>query len=333
MHFLTNITRAISMLCALMVSFSVLFAGEAKVGNVAPEFGGKKFYNAPAQTTPTIASLKGRVVMLDFWATWCGPCVASIPHVIELHEKYNKKGLVVIAHTDNSSQNVDAFIKEKKIPYSISVGDNIGDAYGVNGIPAVFLIDPDGKIAWSGHPAQLEAATIEALLKNVRMAPNPTPSFEKPSANSKVAQIENAIMQSGKVGTGIKMLEKLAKDKDAATAQSAEETLALITTWSADMTKKIDELQQQGDPYQAAELAASIAAGLSGHDDAKPFTTKVSELKKDPAYNIGKEYVKLEAIPEEARSDPRFAKMVETFLKKYTNGFYADQARKLLAKP
>jgi thiol-disulfide isomerase/thioredoxin len=186
-----NITQLCSILCALMMTLSFLIAGEAKVGDVAPEFGGKKFFNAPAQSSPTLSSLKGRVVMLDFWATWCGPCVASIPHVIELHEKYHKKGLVVIAHTDNSSQNLEAFIKEKKIPYIISVGDNIGDAYGVDGIPAVFLVDPDGKIAWSGHPARLEEATIEALLKNVLLIrhqvlknPRQMPKLHKSKARS-----------------------------------------------------------------------------------------------------------------------------------------------------
>ncbi len=157
------------LLLALVLSFMVVgvaFA-EQQVGSAAPEFGGKTFFNAPAEAKVSLAALRGKVVLIDFWATWCGPCVASIPHLVKLHEKFAAQGLVIVGHTDGTSKNVEGFIKKKKIPYIISVGDDIGNAYGVNGIPHVVLVDTAGKIAWQGHPSQIDEKTIVGMLKDV----------------------------------------------------------------------------------------------------------------------------------------------------------------------
>lgn len=313
---------------------SVLCAGAlnaAAVGSPAPEFGGKQFLNLPAtMSSPvTLASLRGRVVVIDFWATWCGPCVASIPHLIDLHNKYADQGLVIIGHTDGSSTDLEAFIKAKNMPYLISVGADIGDAYGVSGIPHVFVIDPDGKVAWEGHPASMQESVITTALKNVRLSASPAPRFAKPASAEKVARAEQGIA-TGKVGAGVKVLEKLAEDKDAGTAASAKASLDAITAWKTKVDGEITKQREAGDVYAAAELAASVAISYAGHDEAKVYQSQATELKKDPGYAAGKEYQKLTAIPTEARKDPRFAKMVDGFLKKYATGYYADQARALL---
>lgn len=96
-----------------------------------------------------LSKLKGKVVLLDFWATWCAPCRESIPHLVQLHKTFQEKGLEVIGmNTDRG--NIDAirrFVKSMDIPYSIVITpDEVEKNYGVTGLPTTILIDKSGKI-------------------------------------------------------------------------------------------------------------------------------------------------------------------------------------------
>jgi peroxiredoxin len=95
-----------------------------------------------------LSELKGHPVMLDFWATWCGPCVASLPHTQEVYEKGKDVGLQVIAISDESNDTVSKFIKENKytFPVGLDAKDEASSAYKVDGIPTTVVIDKDGKV-------------------------------------------------------------------------------------------------------------------------------------------------------------------------------------------
>ena len=103
-------------------------------------------------------------VLVDFWATWCGPCVRVMPELIGLHKKYAAKGLVIIGHTDKSSKNVSGFIKNHKIPFIITVGSSVFKTYGVKGIPHAFLLDTNGVVLWRGHSGSIKTKNIEEAL-------------------------------------------------------------------------------------------------------------------------------------------------------------------------
>ncbi|MEZ5283536.1 MAG: TlpA disulfide reductase family protein [Vicinamibacterales bacterium] len=97
-----------------------------------------------------LSSYKGKVILLNFWATWCGPCKAEIPGFVELQEKY-KKDLIVIGYSvDDTADKARAFATEYKMNYPVLLGlgrEDIQDAYGpIWGIPASFLISRDGKV-------------------------------------------------------------------------------------------------------------------------------------------------------------------------------------------
>jgi thiol-disulfide isomerase/thioredoxin len=97
-------------------------------------------------------ALAGKVVLVDFWATWCGPCVAEIPNMLEQYEKYHAQGFEVVGISlDEEKDKVDAFIAEHKIPWPIIyVGkgwqDPTAQFYGISGIPQLILIGRDGNV-------------------------------------------------------------------------------------------------------------------------------------------------------------------------------------------
>jgi peroxiredoxin len=119
------------------------------LGNPAPGFRLKDLDGMEVD----LKSLQGQVVLIDFWATWCGPCVSSMPHIQELSDKYQDAGLVVLGINawERDPGQVRPFLEKHGISYRVLLdSDNrvIGD-YGVSGIPSFFLIDRKGVVRYA----------------------------------------------------------------------------------------------------------------------------------------------------------------------------------------
>jgi len=117
----------------------------APVGAKAPVF----------QVTPlnggapvSLASLRGKPVLVDFWATWCGPCKASLPHTQAIYDDLKSKGLQVLVVSDEEAPTIKAFINRNKYTFPVyrDIGHQVESAYGVTGIPSVLIIDKEGKL-------------------------------------------------------------------------------------------------------------------------------------------------------------------------------------------
>ncbi len=109
----------------------------------------------------------GKPMIVEFWATWCGPCKQSIPHLNEIYKKYKDKGLVVIGVTDEDNQTIRQFTKTLPMDYAVATDRNgkLNKAFGIEGIPHAVLVNKTGEIVWEGHPMAMKEADIEKVLQ------------------------------------------------------------------------------------------------------------------------------------------------------------------------
>jgi len=119
-------------------------------------------------------SLSGKVVLVDFWATWCGPCVAEIPNVLEQYEKYHAQGFEVVGVSlDEDRATLEKFVTEQKIPWPILYEKPEGEGwqhplstyYGISGIPTVILIGRDGNVITLDARGEKLGAALDKLFK------------------------------------------------------------------------------------------------------------------------------------------------------------------------
>lgn len=127
------------------------------VGNLAPDFALKDLNGVAVD----LKSLRGKVVLIDFWDTWCPPCIKALPHLQELHMETKDQDIVILAVAGgrNGESAVRGFIEKNGYSFTTVVGDRtIFEAYKISGIPATFIVGPDGKIhsKWVGGKSKKE---------------------------------------------------------------------------------------------------------------------------------------------------------------------------------
>jgi thiol-disulfide isomerase/thioredoxin len=155
MNLLSRTLFAVSLFACLIP----LAAAEGpKVGEAPPAIQLDEWISAPAD-------FNGKPVLLEFWATWCPPCRASIPHLNEINAKYKDKGLVIVGVSDEDAAGIREFQKGVPMNYPNGVSKDLVQKFGVSGIPHAFLIDKSGKLIWHGHPMRITDADIDKALK------------------------------------------------------------------------------------------------------------------------------------------------------------------------
>ena len=142
---------------------------KAKAPKVVPNFSLTSLDGQPI----TRDSLKGKVVLLDFWATWCAPCRAAIPHLITLYETYKNQGLEVIGVSLDQGGRSDVvdFVKRNQIPYPVALGNNnpiTKDLGNITSLPTIILLSKQSAIEFKvvGFNAEI-GNKLESKLKEL----------------------------------------------------------------------------------------------------------------------------------------------------------------------
>lgn len=155
-----------SLIPALLLTAVVLVpawtAGNLRLGDYAPSVDA----DAVKGQIPDIGG--GDVTIVEFWATWCGPCRKTIPHLSQVQDYYGPRGVQVVGISNEEESVIRPFVDEmgSKMDYAVAVDNNneTSNAYmggfGVNTIPHAFVVDADGSVAWHGHPGSREMVDV-----------------------------------------------------------------------------------------------------------------------------------------------------------------------------
>ncbi len=141
------------------------------IGKVFPDFSETDLDGKPL----SIANFKGKLVLVDFWATWCGPCVGELPNVLKTYEKYHGQGFEIVGISlDSDREKLTGFLKKNNMTWvqfydGKGWGNKLSGKYGITSIPATFLLDGEGKIIDTNLRGEaLEKAVARELAKKSR---------------------------------------------------------------------------------------------------------------------------------------------------------------------
>ena len=184
-----------------------------KIGDKAPPLSGGEFVQGEAVSEFE----NGKVYVVEMWATWCGPCIAAIPHVNDLQKKYEDDGLVIIGQNiwENQVDRVKPFVEKmgEKMTYRVAfdkdnhMAEKWMEAAGQNGIPCSFIIDREGAIAWIGHPMSMDAP-LEGVIKGTYDAKE---EAKKAEEFTKLQEELGQAMQAGDMDKAMGLFDKAAE--------------------------------------------------------------------------------------------------------------------------
>ncbi|MEY3014814.1 MAG: hypothetical protein RIT45_3549 [Pseudomonadota bacterium] len=166
--FLQTLGAAAAGVATLAGGHGIETAFAADAGKAAPALAGRALDGKAFD----LAAAKGKVVLVDFWATWCEPCKVSLPRYVALQKKYAERGLEIVAvSVDEEAENLRRFVREKGVALTVlhDAGGKFAERWEPPKMPTAYLVGKDGKITWvhagfaEGDEAKVEAAIVRAL--------------------------------------------------------------------------------------------------------------------------------------------------------------------------
>jgi len=257
-------------LLALLVCGSC--PGGSLVGKDAPEITIREWIT---ENPPDLKKLDGTVYVVEFWATWCRPCVENVSHLIELCNKFRGTGLEIIGLSeDKSAQKVRKFIREKGINYHIAIDNGSADWFGVTGYPTVMLVNHNGKVVWDGYPWDLDFE--RAVTKAVAAGPPPLLAGVD---LGRFAYLRKELWGGGGFVKAYQQIEWCVEN--GGNPDDRQLAKSIVETIDSKIAEKISRAKKlcSKDPLRALAICADIIYRYDGIDAAKPAKAAYLELK------------------------------------------------------
>ena len=314
--------RVLALTAAFICLGAAAFAGDLSIGSPAPKLTVKSFVKGE----PVAKFQKGKLYVVEFWATWCGPCKTSIPHLTELQKKYKNVKFIGVSVFEQQQSLVVPFVKQMggKMNYAVAMDSVPAGQSGQNGlmavnwmkaadqegIPTAFIVDKDGTIAWIGHPMEMgeplekvvagkwdKKAAAELMAKNKAAAKKMAAVQEKLGAlyNKKdwdgfLSAMDSAVAENAEMKPQmLQILNSIAWNivDPEAKKKPTEDDLKLALK----MAVKADEFAEGKDPAIADTLGAAYFAN-------KDYDKAIEAQERAVKYSKGTPFADDKTIPE-----------------------------------
>jgi thiol-disulfide isomerase/thioredoxin len=266
----------------LVLSCAASARAALTLGDAAPPVTVSKWVKG----TPVTSFDPDKVYVMEFWATWCGPCIQSIPHLTEMAHKYKDVTFTGTSVWENDDAKVEPFVKEMgdKMDYHVAMDDKSTIAKGAmatawmdaalqNGIPTAFVVK-DRKILWIGHPMAMEEPLKQILAGTYDMAAAKT-ALEKEQAQAAAQQ---------KLATEFneKVMAPYQKNEFAGAFKALDEMIAAHPDVKGLLLQRQWALAARAKDWERAYGAADAIAGMPGEASAVPLNEIAWQIATTP---------------------------------------------------